>query len=46
MRWGSAPYRLECPLAADALVLGEPLGDVGDDPARTAHRQRGAELKR
>jgi hypothetical protein len=44
-RWGSASY-LDCPPMADTLLLGEPFGDVGDDPARSAHRQRRAELKR
>jgi hypothetical protein len=46
MRWGSASYRLASPPAANAPLLSEPLGDVGDNPTRTAHRQRGAELKR
>ena len=43
-RWGSAPCRLECQPAAGALLLGEPLGDVGHDPTRTAYRECGAEL--
>jgi hypothetical protein len=45
MRWGSASYRLERP-AAGSLALRELLGDVGDDPKRTAQRQRSAELQR